>query len=555
MRRWTLILFLAAWEACPGGPLRAQDAPDYLTIHSAVVDGKTVTVNRAHNLNLGPFPTDTTFYFGSDTNPPHPGLRIRYKLDGYENVWHDGQCEMYFAVRFFNSQGDQINQTTFQVSGESPGWNGSLISSPLTHRRELVVVPPRASRILVVMSSAGPPATLGVYVVANLTVSKINSNSTPAMLMEFPPNHGLNDATNFNLSDWMRDGNVPSMAKIVTVGQSQSQPALGLLDNDPNSHAEWHNSLPTAPEVTPGDKILVEWNEMFTMGLANLREAHYQKLPAGSFRLHVAEFDIFGKPVGDESTVEVVVSPPFWRQSWFWPAVAAAVFAVFIGFWRYLVWRRMRGEMLRLKNQQVLEKERLRIAQDIHDDLGARITEISLVSALAKKGSISPEAASADFDKISSMSRDLVSALYETVWAVNPENDNLDALGNYLCQMTNHLCKHAQLPCRLEVLELPGNIHVSSQIRHNIAMAVKEATHNVIKHAKATEITLGVALKNGELQVCIKDNGTGFDPAKMEDSFGNGLNNMKRRLADIGGSCTIESQAGQGSMVQLRLAL
>jgi signal transduction histidine kinase len=151
------------------------------------------------------------------------------------------------------------------------------------------------------------------------------------------------------------------------------------------------------------------------------------------------------------------------------------------------------------------------------------------------------------------MSRDLVSALYETVWAVNPENDNLDALGNYLCQMTNHLCKHAQLSCRLEILDLPQNIHVSSQVRHNVAMAVKEATHNVIKHARATEITLGVALENGELQICIKDNGVGFDPAKLEDSFGNGLNNMKRRLADIGGSCTIESQAGQGSVVQLRL--
>jgi signal transduction histidine kinase len=555
MIRRTSILFLAAWGTCLCQPLLAQVLPDYLAIHSATVDGNTITVNRAHNLNLGPFPADTKFSFGSPTNPLPRGIRIRYKLDGYENTWHDGQCEMYFAVRFFNNQGDQISQNTFLINGESAGWNGSLVTSPLTHRRELVAVPPRASRILLVISSAGPPATVGVYVVANLTVSKINSNSPPEMLLEFPPNHGLNDATNFNLSDWMRDGNVPSMAKIVTVGQSPSQPALGLLDNDPNSHAEWHNSLPTAPVVTPGDKILVEWNEMYTMGVADLRSAHYQKLPVGNFRLHVAEFDIFGQPAGKESTVTVVVSPAFWRQSWFWPVCAAAVFAMVISFWRYLGWRRMRGEMLRLKNQQVLEKERLRIAQDIHDDLGARITEISLVSALAKKSSTAPESASADFDKISNMSRDLVSALYETVWAVNPENDNLDALGNYLCQMTNQLCQPAQLPCRLEILELPENMHVSSQVRHNIAMAVKEATHNVIKHAKATKITLGVALEKGELRVCLKDDGVGFDSAKMEDSVGNGLNNMKRRLADIGGSCTIESHAGQGAVVQMRLKL
>jgi hypothetical protein len=237
MMRRTIILFLAVWGICPGGPLRAQDTPEHLTIHSALVDGKTVIVNHAQNLNLGPFPADTTFYFDSPTNSSAASLRIRYKLEGYENTWHDGQCEMYFAVRFFNSQGDQISQDTFQVSGESAGWNNSLTTSTLTHRRELVVVPPLASRILVVMSSAGPPATLGVYVVANLTVSKINSNAVPSMLMEFPPDHGLNESTNFNLSDWLRDGNVPSMAKIVTVGQSPSQPALGLLDNDPYSHA------------------------------------------------------------------------------------------------------------------------------------------------------------------------------------------------------------------------------------------------------------------------------------------------------------------------------
>jgi signal transduction histidine kinase len=555
MTRRKTVLFAAACGACIVLPTFAQNPSDDLVIHSATVDGKTITANRTRSLKLGPFPTDITFYFGSPTNLVLPGTRIRYKLDGYDSNWHDGSCEMYFAVRFFSDQGDQISQSSFHVSGESAGWNGSLASSPLTHRRELVTVPPRASRLLVVISSAGPPATLGVYVVANLTVSKIGSNSTPTMLMEFPPNHGLNDETNLNLSDWVRDGNVPSMAKIVSVGQSPSQKALALLDNDPNSHAEWHNSLPSAPAVSPGDQILVEWNEMFSMGVADMHAAHYQKLPVGNFRLRVGEFDIFGKPNGNENTIAVVVSPPLWRQPWFWPLCAAMAVAGAFGVWRYWEWRRVRHEMLRLKSQQVLEKERLRIAQDIHDDLGARITEISLASALAKTNSLTPDAASADFDRISSMSRDLVSALYETVWAVNPENDNLDALGNYLCQMTNNLCKHAQLPCRLEIQDLPQHIHVSSQVRHNIAMAVKEATHNVIKHAKATEITLRVAYENGDLNVSVRDNGVGFNPDEKEDSFGNGLNNMKRRMTDIGGHCRLESQPGQGTSVQMRLAL
>jgi len=82
------------------------------------------------------------------------------------------------------------------------------------------------------------------------------------------------------------------------------------------------------------------------------------------------------------------------------------------------------------------------------------------------------------------MSRELVAALYETVAAVNPENDNLDALGNYLCQMTNHLCKHAQPAVPLEHLDWPNTFAVSSQLRHNIIMAVKEAVHNVYQAFK-----------------------------------------------------------------------
>ena len=150
----------------------------------------------------------------------------------------------------------------------------------------------------------------------------------------------------------------------------------------------------------------------------------------------------------------------------------------------------MRREMVRLKQQRALEQERLRIAHDIHDDLGARVTQISLLSAMAQDNPAFPEKARADFDKISKMSRELVSALYETVWAVNPENDNLDALGNYLCQMVKQLCERTPLRCRFHVLDLPHEVQVSSQTRHNISMAVKEAVHNIIKHAKASEVTI-----------------------------------------------------------------
>ena len=149
------------------------------------------------------------------------------------------------------------------------------------------------------------------------------------------------------------------------------------------------------------------------------------------------------------------------------------------------------------------------------------------------------------------LTRHPLTSVNETVWAVNPENDNLDALANYLCQVGNQLCSQAQLRCRLEVPSSSPNIPLTSQVRHNLIMAVKEAIHNIIKHARASEVHLSIAFEASLLSVSIHDDGCGFDPAACTP--GHGLGNLERRLHDIGGSFTIESRLGAGTTVALRL--
>jgi signal transduction histidine kinase len=181
------------------------------------------------------------------------------------------------------------------------------------------------------------------------------------------------------------------------------------------------------------------------------------------------------------------------------------------------------------------------------------VTQISLVSGLAQSDHTLSEKALADFNTISGMARELVSALYETVWAVNPENDNLDALGNYVCQMVDNLCDKAQLRRRLRVAELPRDFQVSSHVRHNLIMAVKEAVHNAIKHAKASELSVYVDWEGTTLTIRVQDGGCGFAPANS--ATGNGLANMRRRLEHLGGTCTIQSQPGRGTTVSFRVNL
>jgi signal transduction histidine kinase len=523
-----------------------------LEIRAVTVNGKAKTWRPNGDVTLGASPENISITFAARTNAARPPVRIRYKLDGYDTAWRDASGDMYLTLRFYNAVGDQIALNNFRVAGESPGWNGSLASSPLAHRRETVVAPPNASRLLVVISSAGPPQTVGVYAVANLTVSKVSSGSSPKVLLQSPSDLELDDA-NSSPSGWDRDGTHSSMAKIVTLGQNPPQKALAILDEDSGSHAEWHNTLRSAPNVHLGDNILIEWNEAYTIGTGDPSSAEYKRLPEGNYHFQVAAVDIFGNPAASPLSLGIIVPPPFWRTSWFWSLSGFLIAGLVFGAWRYVTWRRTRFELLLLRGERALEQERLRISRDIHDDLGARITEISLASALAKSKPSFPASAAADFDHICRLSRELVAALYETVWAVNPENDNLDALGNYLCQMTNHLCENAQLPCRWSISELPGDLRVSSQLRHNITMAVKEAVHNVIKHSRASEVSLRVEFATGTLVTFVEDNGCGFNVD--ENKAGNGLNNMRRRMADISGKCSIESRPNAGTRVELRLPL
>ena len=501
------------------------------------MDGNSLSLRRGAEVKLGSFPDNGVFDFGMNTNAKQYPIRIRSKLEGYYNEWKSGNGQMFLDLRFFNASGDQGSHTMFPVGGESAGWNGSLKTSPLTHRRETVVVPPQASQVWIFISSAGPPATLGIYAVANLVLLKQMSNASPVVLLESPLDHLANVVTNQIVPGWTRDGNHLSMAKIVTIGQDSQTRAFAIMDEDIISHAEWRNVKEVAPTVRPGDHLVIEWNEMYSIGIGDYHTIRYQSLPAGNYRFRVIGVDTMGKPTGAETSLAVIVPQPFWRATWFRFMVLISITVLVIGSWRYVLWNRMRREVAVLKSQQALERERLRIAHDIHDGLGARVTQISMVSSRAQDNQGFPEMARAEFDRISKMSRELVAALYETVWAVDPENDNLEELGSYLCQIVNRLCDQAQFRCRFYVADLPHDVQVSSQTRHNISMAVQESVHNVIKHAGVTEVAVTIEFIDDLLTIAVKDDGGGFEPTGK--SAGNGLANMRQRLSSIGGRSVI----------------
>lgn len=535
--------------------LNGWATPSEIGVLSLTVDGKEVTYSSNRPVRLPPFPGAVDFncgplqHRGKQASAP---VRIRYKLEGVDTQLQEmtgASCVMRLSVVFLDRNGNEVKHVDYEARGQSGGWDGSFETSPLHHRREHVVVPPDASSIWVVITSAGPPGVLGALFVGDLTVKAFDATNGPSrdlLGMEFTP-------SNQSPAGWRRDGLRVNMAKVVQVGRGKMKRGLAIKDDDPNGHAQWNTLRPQGPKVTPLELLVLEWDEMFSIGMATPATVSYKNLEPGFYRFSLDQLSIMGVPTGEEASIGFEVLTPYWRTPWFWVSAVLLLAGIVFGGWRYREARKLQLENARLAQQQALEAERFRIARDIHDDFGARVTQISLLSSAAqRKSGLNPEAV-ADFDAVSQMSRNLVGSLYETVWAISPENDHLDSLATYICQMANQMCAQAGLKCRLSIPDLPHEVPVSSSIRHNFAMTVKEAIHNTIKHAEAKEVQVTVQYDNELLAIEVKDDGKGFDPSTRRP--GNGLANMERRMTAIGGRWTQVSKPSEGTRVRLELGL
>jgi len=526
-----------------------------LTLGSVTVNGQALSGVSKESLRLPANPGIVSFSYGPNPQASNAPLRFRCQLDGYEQGWHEHSVLMRMVIRFIDASQHDISEKEFVVRGESPGWTGSFKDSAWLPRKEVLTVPPDAVRFWVVISSAGPPEAVGVFAVRKLVVWPPQGDTNGINLIPSvkpDTSKATEEATKISVAGWERGGIRPVDAHLVRYGVG-SEVALAILDDNPQGHADWSTSKVQGPQLTPGAKLTFEWEEVYSIGAADYGNMIYKNLPAGLYRFRMEALNIMGLPTGRSSSQLVIVPVAAWKTTWFWVAVWVALFAMVAGSWRLSAWRQMKRQVQDLEKLRDLEQERFRIAQNIHDDLGARVTEISLLSSSAQlTPNISPEA-QAEFGAVSRLTSELVQALHETVWAVNPKDDHLDSLASFVCQMANQLCDQAQLRCRLEVPDLPTDVPVASPIRHNVIMAVKEAIHNVIKHGRASEIQIAIRQSNNSLIIQVSDNGCGFDSAV--NVRGNGLDNMERRMHSLQGSCLVVSQPGTGTKITFEFPL
>jgi ligand-binding sensor domain-containing protein/signal transduction histidine kinase len=320
----------------------------------------------------------------------------------------------------------------------------------------------------------------------------------------------------------------------------------------------------TGINFTAPDKVRCKWQlkgvEKQWRESMNQRVIGYGPLLPGNytFRVLAANSDGIWNETG--ASVAFSVLPFFWETWWFKIFLLSAIgggLALAVTFW---LRHQHRLEVERLERGHEMERERTRIARDMHDEIGSKLARISFLSEIAKGEAKSSSAADGVVDSLSRTARELLQSLDRMLWAVNPRNDSLEKLSAYLNRYAAEYFQNTPVRCRLAFPENLPSLQLSAETRHNIFLAFEEALANTLKHSAATQVSAGLTCHNGTIEIAIADNGLGFidetgtEAPPMRDTGEHlGLSGMCDRLRSVGGECQIHSSPGGGTTIKFVL--
>jgi signal transduction histidine kinase len=288
------------------------------------------------------------------------------------------------------------------------------------------------------------------------------------------------------------------------------------------------------------------------------RNVHYINLRPGDYRFEVVGANAHNTWSVTPASFSFYLAPHFWQTATFYVLCGAALIGLAMGIQAYrLKWQR---RLLSIEQQRALASERSRIARDLHDDLGTALTGLALELDVAGREAQNGAPAPQRLRESATRTRGLAERIRQVVWTVNPKCDTVSSLATFLEQQVSQFLASDTVRLRLDFPdEIPATF-LGSEARYNIALVVREALTNVIRHARATEVVLSLRVppqpeEDGaerRLIISVRDNGRGF-PGGTAD--GNGLGNMRERMKKIGGAVNITSQPGQGAEISFSVPL
>lgn len=290
-----------------------------------------------------------------------------------------------------------------------------------------------------------------------------------------------------------------------------------------------------AYQLLPVDKT---WNNVGSN--TNLRFAN---LPAGNYKLLVRSATASGLWNDQPAIYEFVIRPPFWKTWWFISGLVLLITGSLFAFYRY-----------RIRQLVKMERMRTRIATDLHDDIGATLSSISMYSdALKQQVKETLPHLEPVLDKMGENSRDMVNSMSDIVWAINPNNDDGSKLIQRMESYAADLCSMKNVLLQFRADETIGSMNLPLEYRKNIYLIFKESLNNALKYSRAKQIHVSVSKEQGKFIMIIEDNGMGFNAGKT--SSGNGLINIVERAKEIKGNSIIDSVEGRGTCVKFSCPL
>jgi signal transduction histidine kinase len=275
---------------------------------------------------------------------------------------------------------------------------------------------------------------------------------------------------------------------------------------------------------------------------SNIASFNVVNLAPGKYTLKVkAEFP---EGIYPAQTLEYffTIQSPWWQTLWF-RILSIAIFAMLvILIVRFYYRRKLEKKIVLLQKQQAVEKERTRIATDMHDDLGAGLSRIKFLSETIGIKKQQQQPIEEDIGKIREYSHQMIDKMGEIVWALNEKNDSLSDLLSYTRSYCMEYLQQSGINCQVQMPVNYKDDFIRGEFRRNIFLSVKEILHNIVKHAEADHVSIIIDTKKN-LVIQIKDDGKGFDPFHVRP-FSNGLSNIKKRMQDIGGSSEIKNDSG-----------
>jgi signal transduction histidine kinase len=234
-----------------------------------------------------------------------------------------------------------------------------------------------------------------------------------------------------------------------------------------------------------------------------------------------------------------------------------SVALVLLALLGYLFYSRQRLKQKQLREKAVLDteyRERLRIARDVHDDLGSGLSRISLMAELAGQKTNGVQASDRELQQIARISKGLVDNMRDLIWALDPEHASLDHLAARIREFCGDYLEENGIAARFDIPEDLPEIRVSRELLRNVFLTVKEAVHNAVKHAKAQSVHIRLHGAHGQLEISVADDGTGFEADKITEP-GNGLRNMRQRIETLNGSHELVTTPGTGTVIRIRIPL